>query len=194
MRDPRVKDPKRVAAGKKAKRKGNSNEREVAKMLAEWWGSGEWMRTPSSGGWGRSKQVRADFNAAGDIVTTAADFPFCVESKSEEGWELEQLLRSPDKCPIAKWWDQTVRETPEGKHPLLLFTRRLRPWYAMLAIPALARGLAEPKWRVWIRGSTEDVFLTMADNLLAMPKETVLMLAPDTTMIMASLPRRQAMP
>lgn len=171
MKEPRVKDPKRVAAGKRSKRKGNSNEREVAKLLAAWWGSGEWMRTPSSGGWGRSKQVRDDFNAAGDIVTTATDFPFCVEVKSEEGWELEQLLRSPDKCPIARWWKQAAEETPEGKHPLLLFTRKLRPWYAMFQTAWLIPHLPAQTWTLWIQG---PVHLVLAEALLSVPKTSVL--------------------
>jgi len=185
-----VKDPKRVAAGKRSKRKGNSNEREVAKMLAAWWGSGEWMRTPSSGGWGRSKQVRDDFNAAGDIVTTATDFPFCVEVKSEEGWELEQLLRSPEKCPIAKWWKQAVDETPEGKHPLLLFTRKMRPWFVM-AIPPLYPILTEPTWQVWVP-QTGRVCLTLASSLMAIPKATIMMAWGMPSM--PTIPMRTGMP
>jgi len=181
-------------AGKKSKRKGNLNEREVAKLLRDWWGSGEWMRTPSSGGWGRSKQVRDDFNAAGDIVTTASDFPFCVEVKSEEGWALEQLLRSPDKCQIAKWWDQTVQETPDGKHPLLLFTRKLRPWYAMLDHENLASSLwvmgakTGPVWSIQMKGRV--TYLTMMETLTSLTKETVTMMTTTTTMPIM----RQAMP
>jgi len=186
----KVKDPVRVKAGRKAKRKGNSNEREVANLLAAWWGVGEFMRTPSSGGWGKSRQVRDDFNAAGDIVTTATDFPFCVEVKSEERWELEQLLTSPEKCPIARWWKQAERETPEGKAPLLLFTRKLRPWYAMfqganlmgasLAGTLLGRGSPT----ITVAGWT--VHITLLASLTAIPrKEMVGMTRP--TLVRRSL-------
>jgi hypothetical protein len=179
VKAPRVKDPKRVAAGRRSKRKGNSNEREVARLLREWWGEGEFMRTPSSGGWGRSRQVRDDFNAAGDIVTTATDFPFCAEVKSEEGWELEQLLRSPDKCPIAKWWKQAEEETPAGKHPLLLFTRKLRPWFCLMDHEALASSLwtravrtGQSVWFLQVKGRT--LYLTLLETLTSLPREQVL--------------------
>ena len=177
----KVKDPKRVKAGKKSKRKGNSNERAVAKLLATWWGAGEFMRTPSSGGWGRSKQVRDDFNAAGDIVTTATDFPFCVEVKSEERWELEQLLTSPETCPIARWWKQAVEETPVGKSPLLLFTRKHRPWYAMGdhaslgSILAFVRSGTESSLSVWtVTINRRTAYLMLAASLMSVPPRTIL--------------------
>jgi len=118
------KDPVRVAAGKKSKRKGGSNERKLAKEFKEWWGYGEWVKTPVSGGWS-SPAVREEFRTCGDIMTTALDFPFCVEAKHQEKWELMQLFTAP-KSAIFQFWEQTVDETPEGTMPLLVIRRNHR--------------------------------------------------------------------
>lgn len=112
------KDPNRVAAGKRSKRKGNAYENQLAKRFKEWWGSGEWARTPSSGGWA-TRAVREDFRTCGDIITTASDFPFCVEAKNQKGWKLDQLLTAP-KSQLYKFWEQAVEETPDGLIPLVI--------------------------------------------------------------------------
>lgn len=126
----KAKDPKRVATGKMSRRKGAKNERAAGKILEAWWGS-KFRRTPLSGGWAGSKRAREELGAAGDLICEDPSFPFGVEVKSGEGWELEQLIRAPGTCKIAAWWRQTTEESPAGKIPLLLFTRKLRPWYAM---------------------------------------------------------------
>lgn len=116
-----MKDPKRVSAGKRSKRKGSSNENALAKLFSSWWGTGEWARTPSSGGWSTAN-VREAFRTCGDIITTAIDFKYCVEAKKAEGWCLEQLLTAP-KSSLFQWWDQTVSETPKGLTPMLVAGR-----------------------------------------------------------------------
>ena len=69
--------------------KGKVAEREVARLLSEWWGQlepgAQFVRTPCSGGWS-SREVRTGFRASGDIMTTAVRFSFTVESKRREGW------------------------------------------------------------------------------------------------------------
>lgn len=109
--------------------KGATAERKLAKLFAAWWGS-DFARTPLSGGFATAK-FREDWNACGDLVTPDKSFPFCVESKKVEGWTLEQMLTS-DKTLIHKWWEQTLKETPEGKIPLLVFTKNHAPLYAMM--------------------------------------------------------------
>lgn len=113
-----------MKGGKKGKRKGNKNERKLAAEFKEWWGKGEWARTPLSGGWS-SKSVREGFRTCGDIITTAEDFPFCVEGKHQEGWELIQLLSNPNSI-LYKFWDQAVEQTPSGLIPLLVVHRNYR--------------------------------------------------------------------
>lgn len=120
-----TKDPKRVAAGKMSKRKGNSNENALAKLFRDWWGHGEWARTPSSGGWA-TVQHREAFKTCGDILTTAADFIFCIEAKKQEGWVLDHLLYNPGNV-LMKWWRQAEGETPRGLVTLLVATRNRTP-------------------------------------------------------------------
>jgi len=116
-----AKSPKRVAAGKKSRRKGASNENKIAKQLGAWWGSGEWARTPSSGGWS-TKDTREGFKTCGDIISTAEDWPFTCELKKQESWTLETVILN-EKSPIWEWWQQTIDETPEGMKPMLIFSR-----------------------------------------------------------------------
>lgn len=116
-----AKDPDRVAAGKKSKRKGSAFELKLAKEFAAWWGKGQFARSPGSGGWGRP-QNRDGFNACGDIITTNRDFPWCLELKHQEGWNLDQLLLN-DGCIIWKWWEQCVDETPENLLSMLIFKK-----------------------------------------------------------------------
>lgn len=116
--------------GVNGRTKGATAERKLAKLFAIWWGS-EFARTPLSGGFATVK-FRNEWDAAGDLVTPDKSFPFCVESKKVEGWTLEQMLTS-DKTLIHKWWEQTVKETPEGKIPLLVFTKNHAPLYVMMA-------------------------------------------------------------
>lgn len=114
-------------------RKGKAAERKLVKLFAAWWGS-EFFRTPESGGMATrlTKQLGIDLNKfTGDVVTLDETFPFCVESKKVQGWHLEQMLSS-DKTLMHEWWNQTVEETPNGKIPLLIFTKNHSPLYAIL--------------------------------------------------------------
>ena len=114
--------------------KGCKFEVEVAKALSAWWGEERsFRRTPLSGAW--------DKRAGGDLVAPES-FPFCVEAKNVEGWELQQLITSgrrkgdeDGQCLIEKHWGQAVRECQEGKRPMLVFSRNNQPaFYMMLAV------------------------------------------------------------
>lgn len=159
--------------GVNGRKKGQTAERKLAKLFAEWWGS-DFARTPLSGGFATAK-FREDWNACGDLVTPDKTFPFCVESKKVEGWTLEQMLTS-DKTLMHKWWEQCVGETPEGKIPLLVFTKNHAPLYAMMRtgdIPghlyssARMFGLA---FETYMNG-VHVVIFSLAD-LLKSPKDT----------------------
>ncbi len=126
--------------GARSRNKGARCEREVCRLFAAALG-GTWSRVPLSGGWGN----RSDFHTCGDVITTLPDFPFTIECKNAEGWHLEQLLTSPDKCPITAWWRQACRQASEaGKKPLLVFTRNFQPLFVVLRA-ADAAGLPEGK-------------------------------------------------
>jgi hypothetical protein len=115
--------------GKKSRDKGSRGQREVAKLLSPWWGA-EFTSTPMSGGFA-TKRFRDDWNAAADIVTPDETFPFSVEVKWQEDWNMEQLLTS-DVTKMWKWWDQCIEEAPADKIPLLVFKRNRQPWYYMI--------------------------------------------------------------
>lgn len=163
---------------KKGRDKGGRGQRQVAKIMSDWWGT-EFTSTPLSGGFA-TKQFRDDWNAAGDIVTPDDSFPFCVEVKNAEGWNLEQLLLS-EKGLIWKWWEQTVGETPEGKIPLLAFTRNHKPYFYMVYmgdIPAI-QVEADDEYGRNSAMTTEDpdrqiVEIGLLDRFIKLEKDEVL--------------------
>lgn len=149
--------------GARSRRKGSRVERDVARLLQQALG-GRWSRVPLSGGWGN----RAEFATCGDVITTIADFPFTVECKAVEGWHLEQLLTSPDKCPIVAWWRQAVAEAREaGRRPLLVFTRNFQPIFAVLrAGDAEALDLAVGARGLTVRVGDDAVIVVLFGDLL----------------------------
>jgi hypothetical protein len=113
--------------------KGSGYERKIAKDLGEWWGE-EFHRTPASGGlhWQKDNRV------AGDIVTPPDSvFPFTIECKKREGFDLEQLLKGTGD--IEDWWEQAVgdSERVESK-PLLIFSKNRAPDYTMMRMEDFA--------------------------------------------------------
>lgn len=131
---PKKAPAKKVPEKKKkinSRTKGQSAERKLVKLFSTWWGS-DFFRTPGSGAFATKGFAGIDTSSmAGDLVTTDSTFPFCVESKKVEGWTLEQILTS-NKTKIHAWWEQTVRECPPDKVPLLVFTKNHSPIYCML--------------------------------------------------------------
>lgn len=82
------------------------------------------VRTPLSGGWGRMK-------TKGDVVSDGDEWPFFVECKNQEGWNLDQLMEG--RGPVEDWWLKTVVQAEEeSKFPMLVFTRNRRPVYVRL--------------------------------------------------------------
>lgn len=168
-------NPKRIAAGKKAKRKGSSNELKLAKQFKVWWGKGEWARTPSSGGWS-TKDNREGFRAVGDIMTTATDFNYCIEAKKQEGWNFQQLLNN-DKCAILEWWDQATGETPESMLTMLVFSRnRVKPivgFDARKFPPEVADFIKYNKFPTftYFGGGSTLIFMISLTNLFKIPPE-----------------------
>lgn len=161
------KNKKRVAAGKRSRRKGSRFEREVAKILSEWWGA-EFARTPLSGGFA-TKSFRDDWNAAGDLVTPDSTFPFCVECKNNESWDFNQLLTS-DKSALCAWWKQTVEECSEGLEPLLIFTRNYQPTYFMMRRDAYT--FPDGYSRIEVNVNGYDVIIGFLGELVTLPKDT----------------------
>lgn len=116
-----------MAKRKNSREIGSRTERQLVKIFTNWWG-GKFYRTPRSGAFGTAGYTEF----SGDILTDDPSFPFCVESKKGEGWHLEQILTGKKDIITTNWWVQTVHETPEGKRPLLVFTRNHQPFFYLI--------------------------------------------------------------
>jgi len=117
--------------------KGSKAEIEVAKKLEAWWGQVEpgckFVRTPLSGGWGKPEH-RAGFQASGDLMTTAAQWPWAVEVKRRETFSWKTLLAGR-ASPVWGWWRQAQVAAEEmSKEPLLLFRKNREPWHVMVTL------------------------------------------------------------
>jgi len=122
-----------IMPGKKSKNKGAGFERQVAALLSETYGA-DFRRTPLSGGWAAQYA-----DAAGDIVCVEPhkfreehgfSFVYCVECKKSEGWKFASLFTN-NHAWFDSWWEQTVDECPNGKLPILVFSRNRSPiWVA----------------------------------------------------------------
>lgn len=101
------------------RRKGNSYELKVAKLLSSWWGA-EFHRTPGSGSW--SSTHNTDMQG-GDIITpVTANFPFVVECKNQEQWTGDDIIFNRGKYP--KFWEQVVNDAKRvNKIPMLIAHR-----------------------------------------------------------------------
>ena len=170
LKTAKVKDPVRVKAGKKARRKGANSEREIGHLFEKWWGA-KWARTPVSGGWQKDAQARADWNACGDLTCTDPSWIWTIDIKSENSSQVEHLLIRPATSKVLRWWEQAVGETPEGKQSMLVFTRMRQPWFVMTRrTDVLASVIRPEKKLIW-----NHFAIFLLEDLMAAPKETVLM-------------------
>jgi hypothetical protein len=110
-----------------SKAKGSEFERRIAKALGKWFKE-DFNRTPASGG----LHWKEDNRVAGDIVTPPDSiFPFTVECKKREGWDLDQVLKGTGE--VEKWWMQAVGDSERVKLlPFLVFAKNFSPYYLML--------------------------------------------------------------
>ena len=123
-----------------SRQKGKAGEREIAKLLQAWWRQlepeCEFASTPLSGGWHHAS-IRGGMKLSGDLCTTAEQFPFVVEVKRREKWNLDRLLKG-GKSPVRGWWKQCCLAALEmGGKPLLIFRKSREPWLVMARIDDL---------------------------------------------------------
>lgn len=151
------------------RQKGSNQERRVAKLFSEWWGS-ECYRTPGSGSWA-TKKTNKNLNASGDIVCEDPNFVFTIECKKQEGWNLEQLFDPNQKGMFFKWWDQCVSETPEGKIPLLVFNRNGVKELCAIRDEDLPQPVED-----YFEGQTKAAFYVLykEENIVVMPLSVIL--------------------
>lgn len=78
--------------------------------------------------------IEGHWEGSGDILhrpDLPYSWPFCVECKNHEGWDLDGCVTNA-KWPGWAWWQQAIDQTGAGSEPLLIFTRNRRPSYVML--------------------------------------------------------------
>jgi len=151
--------------------KGRRAEREVGKLLQQWWQQVEpgcqFCSTPSSGGWA-TPELRGHFKVSGDLTTTAQRFPWTVEVKFREGWSLENLERAKPS-PVWGWWEQALEQAHEQRAWPMLWLRHSRePWRIMVAVddPLQAcKLLSEVSW-LRLQYGPHRVQLGLADEVL----------------------------
>jgi hypothetical protein len=174
--------------GKRSRAKGANGELEVAKLLEPWWRQCEdgchFRRTPGSGGWGRSSEVRAGFNASGDLSTDADLWPFCIEIKRREGWAWENVWLGK-RSPVWGWWRQCQDAAKEcGKLPMMFFRHNHEAWSVMLpdshvALCGLANELAGQYWE-----PGDLARIDYGDHLPMCTTESALFALPPRTLIL----------
>lgn len=146
-KDGRCKDcgHKQPVKGVNGHAKGGVAERAVAAIIQDWWQrfeyTAEFVRTPQSGGWGKARgtKVAAHFNACGDLMTTGARFPFCVEVKWRENWSYDNVVNGKPTPPWG-WWRQTLDAAREQQGVPMLWMRKNRIRSTREAFP----------WLVWV--------------------------------------------
>lgn len=93
--------------GKRSKTKGNNYEREIAKRFGDAYNI-ELVRTPSSGGFQKSKSSE-EFKGDVTCIEKEKDFKLGVEVKNTKSWSLPA------------WLKQSEEETPKDKIPVVVF-------------------------------------------------------------------------
>lgn len=117
-------------------KKGPAGQNEVAKLLKEWWSTVDpcavFASTPKSGGWKRGPE----FRACGDVMCSRDGFPFSVEVKRRERWDLRNVL-GVRQSPVWAWWEQAQRDAARSeppREPMMWFRQNRKPWFVMLRV------------------------------------------------------------
>jgi hypothetical protein len=118
--------------------KGHAFERQVAKLIIKAFArfgikKVDCYRTPLSGG-----HRFACKKQPGDLVISARLaklFPFCVECKNNERWEMWHFVSGLQEDSIeSKWLRQALAETTGKRHPLLVFKKNNIPAFCALRL------------------------------------------------------------
>jgi len=124
-------------AGRSSRRKGHAFERTIAKKLQTWWNQNgkfkyEFRRTPQSGG----SALKQGWGLAGDIATTAINFPWHLELKNAPGSfaGLHQFISAP-KFKFWEWLEQANKDCPQNKKVILIFNRFDQPTWCASNVP-----------------------------------------------------------
>lgn len=104
------------------KKKGNRNERDLAKWWKNWTGL-EFSRVPASGGlrWQKKDDI------CGDIICTdprkSRRFPFSIETKFYKDINFEHLILGNKSAKIWEFWKQAKEDGERSGRVPILFMR-----------------------------------------------------------------------
>ncbi|KKW10748.1 MAG: Resolvase [Candidatus Gottesmanbacteria bacterium GW2011_GWB1_49_7] len=153
----------RSKTAKRSRRKGKRGERKLIPILETWWGT-KFRRTPGSGGlrWGTDSRV------AGDLVTNDPAFPWVIEEKNQEKWDLHQIFQ--EKGPIFDWFHQAAQAGKRvGKLPILFFTKNYQPYFIMIRRRDLLKHQNQflvPKTVLRVKRNKTTYLIATTDELL----------------------------
>ena len=108
MKLTKKKNLENVQRGKRAKRKGSSFERTVAKIFSDKY-KVELKRTPQSGGFSKKSEKADDYRGDITIVDNTQMLLLHIEVKNQKTWSLKQ------------WLKQAEDDCPEGRTPVVVF-------------------------------------------------------------------------
>jgi len=122
-------------------RKGGSYENHVAATLSDWyaplrdesWHDMPVYRLPFRRRDPNGDNDATDWRGGRDLLhRPEIEFPFAIECKKSEVWELGGLFTAP-KWPVWAWWDQAVDQSVVLRlPPLLVFSKNRNPDYAIV--------------------------------------------------------------
>ena len=124
--------------GKKSK--GDSFERQIAKEIGLWWegdGTAFW-RTSGSGA--RARRVDIHPGDIGPIKNLSRRFPFCVECRAREVWDLDRILWAPKPEPLV-WFAENSRVAGDQYLSLLIAKKNFRTPVAVFPSWGISGGL-----------------------------------------------------
>jgi len=161
---------------KDGRNKGNRFENTVCRKLSKWYGypSQRLADLPFRRRSTSIMPVEGHWRGEGDVLYRPdVAFPFAVECKKHEGWELDGSLYVPT-WPIWEWWDQAQEQAGNARLcPLLVFSRNHRPIYVLLkereATWLKLRPKHGPVVVLW-RRSGELLVLALLDDLVETEK------------------------
>lgn len=151
---------------KNGNRKGGDFERKIAKLMTEWTGV-KFERVPASGG----LHWKNDNRVYGDIVCNDPTFPFVVECKNRQSWNMDALIKGSKE--VEKWWAQVNKDAAAtGLQPLLIFTRNQQPDYLAIKVNTFIEDFVETKhcgFEFWLetRICNERVLIFKLDEFLS---------------------------
>lgn len=91
-----------------------------------------------------------EFNVAGDLVTNAKHFPFCVEVKRREAWSWREFMAGR-RSPVWAWWQQACAAAEAtGVEPMLWLRRSQQEWIVGLPLGLILKRLGSEATWFWV--------------------------------------------